>query len=142
MKALIPERIFLLNGQSSVCHLSALLVALCCSTFHFPSRLLSLTRCTSLHGLSFNESCMRFCNEAFCACCPGSFYRLWEQQTLVTHCESNQPAIKPCSHLSLMLICCSNPGLLAALSRGLSRKRLQVSALPRQWIRLFNGLTV
>ena len=26
--------------------------------------------------------------------------------------------------------------------RGLSRKRLQVSALPRQWIRLFNGLTV
>ena len=37
---------------------------------------------------------------------------------------------------------CSSPGLLAALSRGLSRKRLQVSALPRQWIRLFNGLTV
>ena len=37
---------------------------------------------------------------------------------------------------------CSNPGLLAALSRGLSRKRLQVSALPRQWIRLFTGLTV
>ena len=35
-----------------------------------------------------------------------------------------------------------SPGLLAALSRGLSRKRLQVSALPRQWIRLFNGLTV